>query len=192
MKNYTIEVYGWTLDAKAKSISAAQIEKINALKNDFGADTLSQIKFEIEDTIVLDEDWDIFNISKPFWYLDKTVFVVKDEENIEVNRFQLSSIIHHSDFGSDDLGAAYVVIPGIKFDNILFSVDALKGGVCVYKIQSKDLPKVTDFSVLDGSIEGSEAEWEFIDTLYHKGTKLEINSYLDSDCKSSDMHLYSN
>jgi len=28
MKNYTIELYGWTLDAKAKSINLEQVEQI--------------------------------------------------------------------------------------------------------------------------------------------------------------------
>jgi hypothetical protein len=37
MKNYTIELYGWTLDAKAKSINLAQVDQINNLKNDAGA-----------------------------------------------------------------------------------------------------------------------------------------------------------
>ena len=33
MKNYTIELYGLTLDAKAKSINLVQVEQINTLKN---------------------------------------------------------------------------------------------------------------------------------------------------------------
>jgi len=37
MKNYTIELYGWTLDAKAKSINLEQVEQINTLKIDAGA-----------------------------------------------------------------------------------------------------------------------------------------------------------
>ena len=30
-----------------------------------------------------------------------------------------------------------------------------------------------------------------LDSLYFKGDKLEISSYLDSDCKSSDVIIYS-
>ena len=192
MNNYTIEVYGWTLDAKAKSINSDQVEEINNLKNDFGADHLSEIKFDIEDTVVIDDNWDILNLSQPFWYLDKTLFVVKNSKNIEVNRFELSNIIHHNDFDPSAVGILYILIPGVEFDNILFSVDELKGGVCVYQVQSQEIPQVSDFSVLDGSIEGPDSEWEFIDSLYFKGDKLEINSYLDSDCKSSEIVIYSN
>jgi hypothetical protein len=186
---YTVEVYGWTLDAKAKAITSEQIEEIKTLKNESGADELSEIKFDIEDIIVPDGDWDILRFSKPFWYLDKTVFVIKDEGDVEVNRFELSTVIHHSELEPYAFGALHILIPGVEFDNILFSVDELKGGICAYEVQSKDIPNVADFSVLDGSIEGPDSEWEFLDTLYHKGTKLEINRYLDSDCKSSDILL---
>ena len=191
MKNYKIELHGWTLDAKAKSINLDQVKQINNLKNDFGADQLSEIKFDIEDTIVSDDNWDILHLSQPFWYLDKTIFVVKDSKNIEVNRFDLSNIIHHNDFEPSAVGKLYILIPGVEFDNILFSIDELKGGVCVYQIQSEEIPQVSDFSVLDGSIECPDSEWEFIDSLYFKGDKLEISSYLDSDCKSSDVIIYS-
>ena len=81
MKNYTIELYGWTLDAKAKSITLDQVEQINNLKIEFGVEEFSEIKFDIEDTIVSDGNWDILHVSKPFWYLDKTIFVVKDDQN---------------------------------------------------------------------------------------------------------------
>ena len=192
MNNYTIELYGWTLDAKAKSISDEQSETINNMKDEFGAEELSEIKFDIEDTIVLDDDWDILHISKPFWYLDNTLIIVKDDKNNEVNRFELSEIIHHNDYEPNATGKLYILIPGVEFDNILFSVDELKGGICDFKIKSNKTPSVSDFSVLDGSIEGPESEWEFIDSIYHKGTKLEINSYLDSDCKSSKLIIYSN
>jgi len=192
MNNYTIELYGWTLDAKAKSINLEQVEQINTLKNDAGAEELSQIKFDIEDTIVPDDTWDILHVSKPFWYLDKTIFVVKDSQNIEVNRFELSSVIHHEEFGTSESGEGYVIILGVEFDHILFSVDELKGGICSYQIESNQIPQVSDFSVLDGSIEGPDSEWEFIDSLFFKGNKLEITSYLDSDCKSSEIVIYSN
>jgi hypothetical protein len=192
MKSYTIELYGWTLDAKAKSINLEQVELINTLKNDTGAQELSQIKFDIEDTIVSDDTWDILHVSKPFWYLDKTIFVVKDDQNTEVNRFELSSVIHHEEFGTSETGEGYVIIPGEEFEHILFSVDELKGGICVYQIESNEVPQVADFSVLDGYIEGVDSEWEFIDSLYYKGNKLEITSYLDSDCKSSEVVIYSN
>jgi hypothetical protein len=82
--------------------------------------------------------------------------------------------------------------PGVEFDHILFAVDELKGGICVYQIKSNEIPQVSDFSVLDGYIEGPESEWEFIDSLFFKGNKLEITSYLDSDCKSSEVVIYSN
>jgi hypothetical protein len=192
MNNYTIELYGWTLDAKAKSINLEQVEQINTLKNDAGAQELSQIKFDIEDTIVSDDNWDILRVSKPFWYLDKTIFVVKDDQNTEVNRFELSSVIHHEEFGTSETGEGYVIIPSEEFEHILFSVDELKGGICVYQIESNEVPQVADFSVLDGYIEGLDSEWEFIDSLYYKGSKLEITSYLDSDCKSSEVIIYSN
>tara|TARA_Y100000385_G_C13010949_1_gene601615 strand:+ start:50 stop:628 length:579 start_codon:yes stop_codon:yes gene_type:complete len=192
MKNYTIELYGWTLDAKAKSLNLEQVDQINTLKNDVGAQDLSQIKLDIEDTVVSDDTWDILRVSKPFWYLDKTIFVVKDDQNIEVNRFELSSVIHHEEFGTLETGVDFVIIPGVEFDHILFSVDELKGGICSYKTTSKEVPQVSDFSVLDGSIEGPYSEWEFIDSLFFKGNKLEITSYLDSDCKSSEVVIYSN
>jgi hypothetical protein len=115
MKNYTIELYGWTLDARAKSINLEQVEQINTLKNNAGAEELSQIKFDIEDTIVPDDTWDILRVSKPFWYLDKTIFVVKDSQNIEVNRFELSSVIHHEEFGTSETGVDYVIIPWVEF-----------------------------------------------------------------------------
>ena len=192
MKNYTIELYGWTLDAKAKSINLEQVEQINTFKNDAGAQELSQIKFDIEDTFVSDDNWDILRVSKPFWYLDKTIFVVKDDQNTEVNRFELSNVIHHEEFGTSETGEGYDIIPSEEFEHILFSVDELKGGICVYQIESNEVPQVADFSVLDGYIEGLDSEWEFIDSLYYKGSKLEITSYLDSDCKSSEVIIYSN
>jgi len=192
MNNYTIEIYGWTLDAKAKSITAHQVEKINTMKFELGVDKLSEIKIDIENIVVQDANWDILQLSKPFWYLDKTTFVIKDNKNVEVNRFKLSNIIHHSEFEPDVMGEFHILIPDVEFDNILYSVDELKGGVCIYKIESNNTPQSSDFSVLEGAIEGPDSEWEFIDSIYHKGTKLEITSYLDSDCKASDIHIYSN
>ena len=192
MNNYTIELYGWTLDAKAKSINLEQVEQIKNLKDAGGTPGLAQIKFDIEDAIVSDDNWDILRVSKPFWYLDKTIFVVKDDQNTEVNRFELSSVIHHEEFGTSETGVDYVIIPGVEFDHILFAVDELKGGICSYQTESKEVPQVSDFSVLDGSIEGPDSEWEFIDSLFFKGNKLEITSYLDSDCKSSEVVIYSN
>ena len=191
MKNYTIELYGWTLDAKAKSITLDQVEQINNLKIEFGVEEFSEIKFDIEDTIVSDGNWDILHLSKPFWYLDKTIFVVKDDQNIEVNRFELSNVIHHEEFGTSETGEGYVIIPSEEFEHILFSIDELKGGICAYEVKSNEVPQVADFSVLDGYIEGPDSEWEFIDSLYYKGSKLEITSYLDSDCKSSEVIIYS-
>ena len=91
-----------------------------------------------------------------------------------------------------NLRVDYVIIPGVEFVHILFSVDELKGGICSYQIESNEIPQVADFSVLDGSIEGPDSEWEFIDSLFFKGNKLEITSYLDSDCKSSEIVIYSN
>lgn len=192
MNNYTIELYGWTLDAKAKSINLEQVEQIKNLKDAGGTPGLAQIKFDIEDAIVSDDNWDILRVSKPFWYLDKTIFVVKDDQNTEVNRFELSSVIHHEEFGTSETGVDYVIIPGVEFDHILFAVDELKGGICSYQTESKEVPQVSDFSVLDGSIEGPDSEWEFIDSLFFKGNKLEIASYLDSDCKTSEVVIYSN
>ena len=191
MKNYTIELYGWTFDAKAKSITLEQVEQINNLKIEFGVEEFSEIKFDIEDTIVSDGNWDILHLSKPFWYLDKTIFVVKDNQNIEVNRFELSNVIHHEEYGTSETGEGYVIIPSEEFEHILFSIDELKGGICSYQIESNQIPQVSDFSVLDGYIEGLDSEWEFIDSLYYKGSKLEITSYLDSDCKSSEVIIYS-
>ena len=191
MKNYTIELYGWTLDAKAKSITLDQVEQINNLKIEFGVEEFSEIKFDIEDTIVSDGNWDILHLSKPFWYLDKTIFVVKDNQNIEVNRFELSNVIHHEEYGTSETGEGYVIIPSEEFEHILFSVDELKGGICAYEVKSNEVPQVADFSVLDGYIEGPDSEWEFIDSLYYKGSKLEITGYLDSDCKSSEVIIYS-
>ena len=192
MKNYTIELYGWTFDAKAKSITLEQVEQINNLKIEFGVEEFSEIKFDIEDTIVSDGNWDILHLSKPFWYLDKTIFVVKDNQNIEVNRFELSNVIHHEEYGTSETGEGYVIIPSEEFEHILFSIDELKGGICSYQIESNQIPQVSDFSVLDGYIEGLDSEWEFIDSLYYKGSKLEITGYLDSDCKSSEIVIYSN
>tara|TARA_B100000768_G_scaffold147088_1_gene140439 strand:+ start:2598 stop:3173 length:576 start_codon:yes stop_codon:yes gene_type:complete len=191
MNNYTIELHGWTLDAKAKSITKKQIEIINRMKVENEIEELSEIKFDIEDTIGLD-DWNILNISKPFWYLDNTLILVKDDKNNEVNRFELSEIIHHNNYEPNVVGKLFILIPGVEFDNILFSVDELKGGICDFIIKSDKTPIVTDFSVLDGAIEGPDSEWEFIDSIYFKGSKLEINSFLDSDCKSSEVFIYSN
>ena len=161
-------------------------------KFELGVDKLSEIKIDIENIVVQDANWDILQLSKPFWYLDKTTFVIKDNKNVEVNRFKLSNIIHHSEFEPDVMGEFHILIPDVEFDNILYSVDELKGGVCIYKIESNNTPQSSDFSVLEGAIEGPDSEWEFIDSIYHKGTKLEITSYLDSDCKVSDIHIYSN
>lgn len=191
MKNYTIEVCGLTLDAKAKSISNKQIKIINKMKVENDVEDLSKIKSDIEDTIGLD-DWNILNISKPLWYLDNTLVVVKDEKNNEVNRFKLSEIIHHNDYEPNAVGKLFILIPGIEFDNILFLVDELKGCLCNFIIKSDKKPIVSDFSVLDGAIEGPDSEWEFIDFIYFKGTKYEISSHLDCDCKSSEVFLYSN
>ena len=116
MKNYTIELYGWTLDAKAKSINLEEVEQINNLKNDAGAETLIQIKFDIEDTIVSDDNWNILRVSKPFWYLDKSKYwssYIFDSTKAVINLKSLKKIIKKC-------------IPSAVFCEDFFELDKIK------------------------------------------------------------------
>ena len=54
------------------------------------------------------------------------------------------------------------------------------------------IKSIVNIQLLNTFITASAAKIAFIDSLFFKGNKLEITSYLDSDCKSSEVVIYSN
>ena len=74
-------------------------------------------------------------------------------------------------------------------ENVLFVSASNKGGLYEFHIESDEVPKPEDFSIVTGIIEMLDVYYEFIEHVYFKGEKLEIEEWLDNRGKGIDLRL---
>ena len=196
---YTVEFYGWEMEAQGYSVDDIQVDQVMELMEDHGADELWEVRSELEDIgIDIWDTPDLFHISKPF-YNDTFWGQVKDEEgNIvcEIDYNELGDLYDH--VGDDDdieekyPYENYIALPEFldDTDNVLLIVDENKGGLFESSFESDTVPTSSDFSLMGGTIETPEGEYDFISRVFFKDQELEAEDYLDNRGKAATVELY--
>jgi hypothetical protein len=75
-------------------------------------------------------------------------------------------------------------------DNVLLIVDENKGGLFECSFESDETPKASDFSLMGGTIETPEGDWDFISRVFFKDQELEADDYLDNRGKAATVEIY--
>ena len=196
---YTVEFYGWEMEAQGYSVDDIQVDQVMELMEDHGADELWEVRSEMEDIgIDIWDTPDLFHISKPF-YNDTFWGQVKDEEgNIvcEINYNELGDLYDH--VGDDDdieemyPYENYIALPEFldDTDNVLLIVDENKGGLFESSFESDTVPTSSDFSLMGGTVETPEGEYDFVSRVFFKDQELEAEDYLDNRGKAATVELY--
>jgi len=195
MAKYTVEFYGWEMEAMGFSLTNEMVEEIEAMMEDFQADELWEIRFEMEDLMDI---WspDLFHISKPF-YNDTFWGKVLDEEGNVVLE------IKYKDLGDayENVGdvdeiypyESYLAMPHYRDDgveNVMLIIDENKGGLFSYEFESDEIPTAKDFSLMGGTVDTPEGDWDFISRIFFKDQLLEEEDYMDNTGKASTMEIY--
>jgi len=194
MKKYKLNVYGWEMDVKGFSLSNEQTQEIKDHMDDGGYDDLADIIWDLEDYGVDVWSSDLFRHTAPF-FNDSTLFEIVDESGNVVTTFNINDVSDLEEFlGNDaqDITGKFIdAIPneGIN-NNVLLIIDENKGGLFFMDFESEETPSPKDFSLIGGSVETLDGDWEFIDKIFFKGVELEIVDYLDNSSKAATIKLY--
>lgn len=196
---YRVEFYGWEMEAQGYSLDDMQVEQVRDLMEENGVDELWEVRSELEDIgIDVWDEGDLFHISKPF-YNDTFWGKVFDEDGnvvLEIDYKDLGDLYDH--VGDDDdieemyPYENYIALPEFldDTDNVLLIVDENKGGLFECSFESDETPKASDFSLMGGTIETPEGEWDFISRVFFKDQELEPTDYLDNRGKAATVELY--
>jgi len=196
---YTVEFYGWEMEAQGYSLDDMQVEQVRDLMEENGVDELWEVRSELEDIgIDVWDEGDLFHISKPF-YNDSFWGQVKDEEGnvvLEIDYKDLGDMYDH--IGDDDdieelyPYENYIALPEFldNTDNVLLIVDENKGGLFECSFESDEVPTSKDFSLQGGTIETPDGDWDFISRVFFKDQELEAEDYLDNRGKAATVEIY--
>jgi hypothetical protein len=196
---YRVEFYGWEMEAQGYSLDDMQVEQVRDLMEENGVDELWEVRSKLEDIgIDVWVEGDLFHISKPF-YDDTFWGKVFDEDGnvvLEIDYKDLGDLYDH--VGDDDdieenyPYENYIALPEFldDTDNVLLIVDENKGGLFECSFESDETPKSSDFSLMGGTIETPEGEWDFISRVFFKDQELEAEDWLDSRGKAATVEIY--
>lgn len=190
---YTVNTYGWSMEALGKSLTEEQVQLIKEKMTEKGYSELYEIRFEIEDFMDFDMwDGDLFHVSKAFDN-GTLFFEVLDEEGNKVTEFNIEDISNSYDEEGNDKYeynefSAWPSEDGTQ--NIWLTVDESKGGVFTYQIESEEVPKPEDFMYSMGCVATPEGDWDFINELYFKGKLMEIEDFLDNTGKAATIEIF--
>ena len=199
MAKYKVEFYGWEMEAQGYSISDEQVEQVRELMEDNGYDELWEIRSEMEDIgIDIWDEGDLFHVSKPF-YNDAFWGKVFDEDGNVVLEIDYKDLGDMYDYIGDDDKIEelypyenYIALPEFLdgTDNVLLVVDENKGGLFESSFESDELPKTSDFSLMGGTVDTPEGDWDFISRVFFKDKELEPEDYLDNYGKAATLEIY--
>lgn len=181
MKKYKLLVNGWELNASGHELTDEEVQRIKDIQDEREIDDLSELGNELEE--ILD---DYYAYSTNMWVIDKPmnitglnfVLVEVDESGDEkvVLEFPYNEMKDHMEIDED---MELTTLNGYPFEegqkNILLWFEENKGTVCGYHLESEEEPKASDFSMLYGSIETPDGDWDYMDKIFFKGQELEIS-----------------
>lgn len=192
---YTVEFYGWEMEAMGFSLTDEQVEKVDILMRDKNAEELWEVRWDMEEFIDI-YDPDLFHKSAPFY--NGTLWAqVKDEDGNVVLEFEEKDRgDEYENVGDVDeiyTYESYLASPHYRNDgvkNVLLIVDESKGGLFECEFESDEVPTAKDFSFMGGTVDTPEGEWDFISRIFFKDQLLEPVDWLDSRGKAATVELY--
>ena len=194
MKKYELILEGNEYGASGHNLS---IDEFNSLKS------IEKNLNNISSVIVDYDPWstNYWNVSKPL-NDEQLNLVLKNELNITLwnsKTSECNDIYDHSEkFPEimkynlwDEFNFKGDAIPYDKYPYILYYQEINRGDVAKFIIVSDTIPNPSDFSIVFGTIETEEFEWEYIEKVYYKGQLLEFEK---NDCElkeiSRDFKVY--
>lgn len=186
---YKLNCYGWEAEFIGKTLTNEQVKEIKKLKEEKGVDELWKISFNLEDLGIDVWDGDLFHLSKPL-HNETTCFEVEDENGNIVLKLGVNetSDIYETIEGFDEYNS-YDAFPK-EGENVLIIIDENKGGLFYCEFESDELPVAANFACSDGSVDTPDVDWDFVDSVFFKGNKLEVADYLDNSGKGATVEIY--
>jgi len=194
MAKYTLNSYGWSMEAVGKSLTDEQVEQIKSKMEELGYTELYEIRHELDEFGIDIWDGDLFHTTRG---LDNGTmfFEVEDENGNKVVEFGIEDTSDIYDMIEDfDEKYNYTDYNGFPQEdepkNVYVSIDESKGGICTYEFESDEVPTAKDFATARGSVATPDGDWDFIDKIFFKGQELEVYDWLDSYGKGSTTTIY--
>tara|TARA_B110000046_G_C13001474_1_gene402362 strand:+ start:1205 stop:1807 length:603 start_codon:yes stop_codon:yes gene_type:complete len=170
MRKYKIKVTGWEYEIRTKNVSS---DEVNEIVKDGYVDFWSSGS--------IDPVHEIANLS-----INKGLyFTVFDDKNIEVLSFNskeyslkyLSEVLEDDNAGFKDIG----IDPewSDEYENTLIYIVEYRGSSEYFYIDSDVFPTQQDISILELCVEGSEGDYDLLDSIAFKGIALE-RAHFDS------------
>ena len=167
---YTLNCYGWQMEAIGKSLTDEQVSKIKEFMNENGYENLWEARFELDQLLDIDIwDGELFHLSKAFDNGGMN-FVIEDEEGKEVLKFDIQDVESLDnvidDYYTHNGFEEYSALPNQDGpNNILLMIDENKGGLYYMNFESDDIPTPHDFTFTNGCIVTPEGDWDYIDKI---------------------------
>ena len=194
MKKYIIRFYGWEEEMQGYNLSQEQTDKLEEAVSSGEYESLDSIGMDIEEILGVDFfEGDAFSMSRANYLPDNTYIFVYDENENELFSFDLNDMSdiedHNEEYDYEDVTQIEFVPEKGGVENVLFASSSNKGGLYEFHIESDEVPKPEDFSIVTGVIEMLDVYYEFIEHVYFKGEKLEIEEWLDNRGKGIVLRL---
>jgi len=185
MAKYIVRFYGWEEEMNGFNLSQEQADRLDEALESGEYESLDSIGMDIEE--ILDVEFfegDAFSTTKANYLAENTYVYVYDEDENELFSFGLDDMSdiedHNEEYDYEDVTQIEFVPEKGGVENILFASSSSKGGLYEFHIESDEVPKPEDFSIVTGMIEMLDLYYEFIDDVFFKGEKLEIEEWLDN------------
>jgi len=195
MKNYVLVITGWETNASGHKLTNEEVDIIETYKEENGVDDLSEVNYELEEIL---ENYYPFDTN--MWVIDKPVvndrlhFLLFESDNMDkpILEFGYNDLGDHSNYEEDFESKILNGYPiKDKEENILLWIEENKGWVCDFTFESEEEPKPSDFTVKEGFIETPDGDWDFIDEVYLKGEKLDMDyNHQSTDGKGLTVELW--
>lgn len=194
MKKYIVRFYGWEEEMQGFNLSQEQVDKLEEAVSSGKYESIDSMGMDIEELIDVDFfEGDAFSMSRANYLPDNTYIFVYDEDENELFSFDLNEMSdiedHTEDFDYEGVTQIEFIPEKGGVENVLFVSASNKGGLYEFHIESDEVPKPEDFSIVTGIIEMVDVYYEFIEYVYFKGEKLEIEEWLDNRGKGIDLRL---
>ena len=193
MKKYIVKFYGWEEEMQGYNLSQEQTDKLEEAVSSGKYESIDSMGMDIEEILGVDFfEGDAFSMSRANYLPDNTYIFVYDENENELFSFDLNDMSdiedHNEEYDYEDVTQIEFVPEKGGVENVLFASSSNKGGLYEFHIESDEVPKPEDFSIVTGMIEMIDLYYEFIENVYFKGEKLEIEEWLDNRGKGIYLH----